>query len=35
VNRNTEWEGSFMLLDYAVTTVIVGAKIRRMCSSVL
>jgi len=26
MNRNNEWEGSFMLLDYAVATVIVSAK---------
>jgi len=35
VSRNTEWEVSFMLLDYSAATVIVSAKIRLTYCSVL
>lgn len=35
MNRNTEWEGSYLLLHYALATMIVSAKIRLTFSSVL
>ena len=35
MNRNTEWEDSLMVLDYALATAIVSAKIRLIYSSVL